>query len=37
MLVFYVMAFTSGGFIIYMFDYNVKKPDLLCQDPQGVF
>ena len=30
MLVFYVMAFTSGGFIIYMYDYNVIKPDLLC-------
>jgi|LauGreDrversion4_2_1035121.scaffolds.fasta_scaffold375278_2 hypothetical protein len=37
MLIFYVMAFTSGGFIIYMYDYNVIKPDLICYDPQGNF
>jgi len=37
MLIFYVMAFTSGGFVIYMYDYNVAKPDLLCKDTQGIF
>ncbi len=34
-LICYIMAFTSGGFIIYTYDYNVIKPSILCEDPLG--
>ena len=39
MLMIYIMAFTSGSFIKYIFDYNVMKPVYKCEDAlnPGVF
>lgn len=35
MLAMYVMAFTSGGFLLYLYDYLVMKPAYLCQKEAG--
>lgn len=36
-LVSYILAFTSGSFILYCFDYNMAKPSYLCEQNNGQF
>lgn len=38
MVIMYIMAFTSGSFVIYSFDYLILEPSYLCQNsPESQF
>ena len=35
MLIIYAMAFSSGGYVCYSFDFFTTKPAYLCENPIG--